>query len=299
MNPFLHRVCRALITVVAALSLAPGIAAASPLSFDSHFGNHGVKHTDAIVNVDQPSPNVILALTNRVVPAACLQNSNTTTSVTSPAGQSSAPQSSAAQLPACVRQLSLKRFSASGAVDQTYGYQGFPARFRETALVGIDASGAALVLGAYGGEHISTMVYRMTSAGKPDSSFGTNGYLKLDLVTRSIDEEPAATGGCLDGSVLVASTVDGYDDNASSILIRITPNGVLDQSWGAPATPGRMVLKKLTATSLVCQPDGSALVAGEAPSVATYSSVLAHVSSSGVLDGGYWPRRRSAALSAV
>ena len=152
--------------------------------------------------------------------------------------------------------LSLMRFTPDGALDARFGNGGWvmtpllPLRNRNRATVTAllqDRSGRPIVVGwrsvwtAMDANVLVIVAARYTTSGVLDTSFGERG-----VVTTRVDQTAAtqAFAAALDGQdrLLVAGYSGGrkvrdprgsFDDwSVSSVLLRYTPDGVLDASFG-------------------------------------------------------------------
>lgn len=132
------------------------------------------------------------------------------------------------------------RFDHDGSVDRSFGVgRGFvtvPGRDVGTIALAVDRRGRALVLD---GKYDANSVTRVTADGGLDPGFGEEGLAPLPKYVwgtvhghrRRLDITPRAIWPLPDGGVLV-SGVSGNNLYSRDDLIRLTPQGALDRSFG-------------------------------------------------------------------
>jgi len=175
------------------------------------------------------------------------------------------------------RRDTLLRLSSDGSLDPTFGDRGsalldFGGDDLNVYDVEWLADGKLLIAGAlnvYGTPdnilHGSALLARMQADGTPDLSFGSSGraILQLGGVFESVSEILLQADGRI--VVLGLTNRTGKDER---ILARYTPSGLLDSSFGNPATPGISVINTLGVDAqladIVQQRDGKFLVCGDA-----------------------------------
>jgi uncharacterized delta-60 repeat protein len=154
--------------------------------------------------------------------------------------------------------LWLAKLTRSGSLDQSFGTGGISFLEGRSGPGWLESRSNGLVLVGYnaGGPEQLT-VWGLTGEGAPDPSFGNNGVVQLPILTwtnnaylSDVTMDPA-------GRVLVA----GRQTNAERPgIVRIKPNGQLDQSFGeagiAPGPPGAEF------AALTVDPAGRILAAG-------------------------------------
>jgi uncharacterized delta-60 repeat protein/LPXTG-motif cell wall-anchored protein len=130
------------------------------------------------------------------------------------------------------------KFTAAGALDTTFGQDGFvavpfPSGF-EMNMPSFDADGAGNVyVGTSNSNTSDAVVAKFSSNGVADQSFGTNGLLTVD--TSSAPVEYVSQIEFIDGKLL-ASIVSGDTGwqgvKKVTAVIRLNTNGALDASFG-------------------------------------------------------------------
>lgn len=133
---------------------------------------------------------------------------------------------------------SVQRLTPSGAADPTFGAAGSVALFAgtpptlTTADLAAQPDGAFIAVGVERGEP-AVVVERYLANGAPDPSFGTGGRMTVDAVAPvtslpHVIPQPS-------GALLLSMMVDVTGDPR---LVRLTPGGALDDSFGpGDATP--------------------------------------------------------------
>lgn len=124
------------------------------------------------------------------------------------------------------------RLNADGSVDTSFGTAGyvyFDDNGSEKLGVGVfvDSSGKAVVAGTNGS---SAWIYRLTSNGTLDSTFGTGGEKTYSLAGSEVSITSvlkAETGYVVTGSIRKGTT-----GKKNILALKITQNGTLDASFG-------------------------------------------------------------------
>jgi uncharacterized delta-60 repeat protein/uncharacterized repeat protein (TIGR01451 family) len=154
------------------------------------------------------------------------------------------------------RRLALARYTAGGAVDDTFDLDGI--RFYDPGqalAMARQPDGRVLVAGTSGGDAV---VLRVLADGTPDPAFGTAGLVRLGV------PGGVATGVALqpDGKVVLAGSAEGVD----SFLARLRPGGRADPGFGV-----RGVVRRSLGTAgrdglsgVRVAPDGGLVAAGSA-----------------------------------
>ncbi len=128
--------------------------------------------------------------------------------------------------------------------------------------VGLQADGKIVVAGySQSSTSSSSIVYRLSSDGSPDTTFGGNGHVMVDQgggLTNALALQA-------DGKMLVAGySGSSATDPASVIVDRLNPDGSLDASFG---NGGRVAIDSSVneyASAIAVQSDGKPVVAGAA-----------------------------------
>lgn len=172
-----------------------------------------------------------------------------------------------------------------GSLDATYGTRGV-ARFTSStglyyvgvAQIAAQANGKTIVLHNEGPD--GYLVSRLTTRGRLDPTFGTNGTAKLAI------GGDANVSGARGGALAVQSddkiVVVGVDSSTSSAVARLQPDGALDPTFGASGVVsfGSGAAPRL-ALAVALAPDGKIVVAGNG---VVQSPFAARFSSTGALD---------------
>ena len=162
--------------------------------------------------------------------------------------------------------FAIVRYNTDGSIDSSFGSAGqvtidigsaaesFP------AAATLQSNGSILVAGVCvgGGGTEHGCLARYTTAGVLDSSFGSGG-----TITTSISSGGEQLGAILIdsiGNILVGGTVSGPFVGAESFVLRYTPNGVADVTFGSA---GATTFKPFSGVaSLSLQSDGKVLAVG-------------------------------------
>ena len=162
------------------------------------------------------------------------------------------------------------RYTTSGALDMTFGNNGvfvqtlnFEADIYSCV---INSQGKIIMAGATTDyNNYKLLLIQLNANGTLDTSFGTNGIVQQQVSTAPGYFEDFAYDVTLDAdeNILVAGT--SYNDNSIvvPVVVRFTPSGVLDTSFGAngvatiPAGAGSSEFQ-----CIQVQPDGKILAAG-------------------------------------
>jgi uncharacterized delta-60 repeat protein len=136
--------------------------------------------------------------------------------------------------------FALVRYNANGSLDTAFGTGGkvrtdFSGREDRPAAVAVQKDGKILVAGLSSPTSAPNSppqmaLARYTSAGKPDTTFGTGGKLLLVLGGKSAATalKVLSTGKILVGGGLFQATAGGYN----FLLVRLNPSGTLDTTFG-------------------------------------------------------------------
>ena len=131
--------------------------------------------------------------------------------------------------------IGVSRYNADGSVDVTFGNQGNTVtnltntNDRATG-VALQSDGKILVSGFTGSGFFRPVVLRYNSNGLLDASFGSGGIVILQNLIGQFDDVKVQT----DGKILLGGfTLNLTGENQSDfLLVRLLPNGQLDQSFG-------------------------------------------------------------------
>jgi uncharacterized delta-60 repeat protein len=135
------------------------------------------------------------------------------------------------------------------------------------------------------------LLRRFDASGKPDLSFGTGGRVVTAVRQAAVADQALAVAVQPDGKILVAGYVFSRSHHTDFALLRYTPAGTLDKSFGALGKAITTVGDGFSlsgAHAVVVQPDGHILVAGIAQSASKASKVaLLRYTAAGSLDPSF------------
>ena len=135
------------------------------------------------------------------------------------------------------------------------------------------------------------LLKRFDASGKPDLSFGTGGQVVTTVRQAAVADQAFAVTVQADGKILVAGSVFNRSHHTDFALLRYTPAGALDPSFGSQGKVITTVGNGYAlsgAHTVVVQPDGHILVAGIAPSDSKTSKIaLLRYTASGSLDPSF------------
>lgn len=190
--------------------------------------------------------------------------------------------------------FALARFNANGSLDATFKGGGkFTYDFGGSEFVRevlLQPDGQIIIAGSYGNVGSTSgqfALIRFTTTGENDGSFGPNGG---QIAINFGGFRPRCTGAALqaDGKIVI---VGDYYSNSTYFpaLARVTPNGMLDNTFDGDGTLISSLGSSATASGVVIQPDGKILVGGSIGTNSANSSdaLLVRYNSNGSLDSSY------------
>jgi uncharacterized delta-60 repeat protein len=162
------------------------------------------------------------------------------------------------------RSVAVARFLPDGARDDSFGQSGMALLSSDLFAVRANAvqvqeDGRVVVAGVIDGARKSFLVGRLTAAGQPDASFGTQGLVATDLDN---DEAHAAAIALQpDGKIVVAgrAKVGGDFDFA---VARYLADGRLDPNFGEGGRQSVGFGGREECTAMALLPDGKLLLVG-------------------------------------
>ena len=180
------------------------------------------------------------------------------------------------------KDLAVYRLTAEGKPDKTFdddGARGIDAGGEEKAYgLALQADGKIVVAGySWTSTSIRPLVARFGSTGTPDSSFGPEGWRKLDNVgiVYGVAVQP-------DGRIVAAGEAGDRDDAG---VYRLGINGLPDKGFGDDGVVRLDTGDSETAKALSLQPDGKILVGGYTD--AGDDGVVWRVNAAGTPDRGF------------
>lgn len=169
------------------------------------------------------------------------------------------------------------RLNPDGSVDESFATNGglaigFPNGTEDRASsLALQADGKILLAGttnspiANGDNNFA--VVRLNADGSLDTSFGTNGATITDFRQNSNDQLNAIAVQ-QDGNIVAAGFSDAPNGDSNFALVRYTPDGQVDPTFGdSTLNPGRVLTdfgqsSRDEARAMVLQPDGKIVTAG-------------------------------------
>jgi uncharacterized delta-60 repeat protein len=192
------------------------------------------------------------------------------------AGQTSVPGSGGKHSSTGFIGFLVARYNADGSLDASFGSGGYTATWFASGTPEADAvalqpqaNGTSKILAAgltavsqnKGGTYIDEVALaRYNADGTLDTTFGTNGTVITELAGQSLWVYAMAVDGS--GRIVVAGNTGS--GRGAPTLVRYTPNGALDTSFG---TGGVLITNMLAngysaSVGVVLQPDGKIVLAG-------------------------------------
>ncbi len=182
--------------------------------------------------------------------------------------------------------IGVARYAPNGAVDPAFArlhdVGGAAVTGEEASGVVVEPGGRILLAGTgvVAGERRLLLV-ALTPAGTVDATFGTGGYVTLDVgdgvaAVRTMKRQP-------DGKLLVA----GSTDAGGGVVVRFLPDGTPDPGFSTDGI-ARLGVAGAVVEDVALQPDGKVVAVGAADSGGpTADSVVARLRPDGVRDPGF------------
>ncbi len=171
--------------------------------------------------------------------------------------------------------IAITRLKPNGAYDNTFGTNGIAAIqggfFCDMALL---SNGKIIVAGGgVGTKNVNNfIVYRLRKNGSPDTSFGVGGSVEINIPHSDMICYDVAIQA--DGKILLAGYQGGSGGFGNMLVVRLKPNGTLDNSFG---TGGMFTLylkgKHSECRQLAIQPDGKIVAGGSIDTLLFFSSL--------------------------
>ncbi|MFI5380557.1 MAG: hypothetical protein ACHRHE_14770 [Tepidisphaerales bacterium] len=170
----------------------------------------------------------------------------------------------------------IARLTNNGQLDSTFGDNGMLAAPVDSTLyaysavvkIVVEPDGGIVAAGRAGNADETNedwVVWRFTADGQLDPSFGTDGTTVIDL--GGLDE-PLDMVLAPDGKIVVVGTSQSADQAGDPLqhsgfwLVRLTPDGVPDSSFGGNGIVQEQLTQPTFAARVALGPDGRILVAG-------------------------------------
>lgn len=130
----------------------------------------------------------------------------------------------------------LFKLNASGQLDRSFGQNGIFSQAvlaATTEAYAAELQGTSLVTAGYGrndaSESLDWVSLRVTSAGQLDTTYGTNGYARLDVA--GFNDNSRTLSILPDGRVLLVGGGRTSETNSNGMLAMLTPDGKKDTSF--------------------------------------------------------------------
>lgn len=167
----------------------------------------------------------------------------------------------------------------AGSLDVTFASNGL---FIMSPTGGLPVAAAAVALQSDGRIVVAGTLnnraglLRLTSAGVPDSTFGTNGIVNITVPKVSGGPEAFGVAIQADGKIVTAISTAFADAAPAFTLARLNTDGSLDPTFGNGGITTSTPFNFAGATAFTLQPDGKMLLAG--------NSAIARYDTNGQLD---------------
>ena len=167
-----------------------------------------------------------------------------------------------------VRRPFVARFTPTGVLDSSFGLDGIASipvlAVGESAFKGVvvQPDGKIVASGYFGNSELwyVMLVVRFNADGSLDPSFGDAGVIKYNY--GSVDDEGEDLTLTPDGSILVAGVTVTQTYNYSALLVKFTPSGELDTTFGNAGTVKEDIGTFDFASSVEVMDDGRIVMGG-------------------------------------
>ncbi|HPV25312.1 MAG TPA: hypothetical protein PLJ65_14145, partial [Casimicrobium sp.] len=196
--------------------------------------------------------------------------------------------------------ICVARYSATGALDTTFNATGTvqtPVNSGTDRALGlaIQGDGKIVVSGACERPIANTpfftqefCVVRYTTSGALDTNFNTTGFVQVAVGANFFDSGNAVAIQS-DGKIVVAGTCANFSSTAAEIcIVRFTSAGAFDTAFNATGKVVTALGSGLnTGQTVVVQPDGKIVAAGNCDSVAIQEFCVLRYTANGVSDATF------------
>ncbi|MBL0141440.1 MAG: hypothetical protein IPP91_05095 [Betaproteobacteria bacterium] len=250
--------------LVAVITVQPIAAQANPGTLDASFGYGGTAATQVRTGFDHFSAAAVRP-DGRVVAVGNF---------------CTGPYESQFAQYVCTGSAVVMQWTVSGQPDATFGVGGrvvIPGLARAFS-VALQSDGKVVVGGIDTSLFTKLALFRLTTAGQPDASFGSAG-----LASTTVEGEPNALALQADGRIVVGGVYRRIDSVTRFLAMRFMASGAVDTSFGGDGIGDDTLIG--VATAVVVQSDGRIALAGRYP-VSNYKDNLAvaRLTASGSLD---------------
>lgn len=188
--------------------------------------------------------------------------------------------------------IAVVRYNSDGSLDNSFGTNGivnvdFNGKNDDASSVVLQSDGKIVVVGRaqnVSNNNSDIAVIRLNANGTLDNSFATNGKYQLDVDGYAFDY--ALDMALQTDGKIVFVAIAGTDMFAKNAVIRLNPNGTLDNTFDGDGILKAFSFGSFTLSSLhslVIQNDGKIIVAGSKNN----NFALARLNSDGSLDNTY------------
>jgi uncharacterized delta-60 repeat protein len=159
------------------------------------------------------------------------------------------------------------RFTPAGALDTSFGTNGVATipvgEYRcDFKAIAVQPDGKIVAAGTYGSglQWWVFLLARFEADGSLDSGFGTNGVVQYNY--GNVDDEAEDLALLPDGSILVAGFTATQSFNYSALLMKFTPEGILDATFSEDGIVEEDLGQYDYAAMVEVQTDGRVVMAG-------------------------------------
>lgn len=185
----------------------------------------------------------------------------------------------------------LLRFNSNGMPDYGFGDSAVAVIVNPTSTIYINkyvmkTTGEIVGVGeTYINSQLTFALVQFTEDGLPDSKFGSQGVLIVNFTERASAKGVAVQA---DGKVVAAGSVEDGNGTDNFALVRVLPDGILDQTFGVNGKASAALLNDdATASAVAILGDGKIIIAGTAEGIWHRDFAVARFSTIGKLDKSF------------